>query len=158
MSATDSCVVKAPRAGPSSDAHCSKSWPAGCVLNTSKTGQLSGAEAPVPRWSNTSRSREPSAGAIACAMNSPSGSAAWPGPPASATTASRLGAEPARRRSTLSGTVPGTDPARSSGTGNDAHSKSVAFAQGVKLRAEAAEELGQEASSAAGSSAASATV
>ena len=58
----------------------------------------------------------------------------------------------------LSEIVPGTDPARSSGTDSDAHSKLVRFAQPVKLRLEAAEELGQAASSAAGSRAASATV
>ena len=112
----------------------------------------------MPRWSNTSRSREPSAGAIDSAMNSESGSAAWPGPPASATTASRLGVAPASRRSTLSEIVPGALPERSSGTGIDEHPKALVFAQATKLRPEAGEELGQPAISAAGSSAARARV
>ncbi len=158
MSWTDSCVVKAPRAGPISLAHCSKTSLAGLMLSTSNAGQLSGSDLPVPRWSKTMKSREPSAGAIASAMNSASGSAAWPGPPASATTALGLGLVPASRRSTLSEIVPGTAPARSSGTGTDVHSKVVVSGQGMKLRLEAAEELGQQASSAAGSRAVRARV
>ena len=66
MSWTDSSVVNAPRAGPISEAHCSNISPAGSRLGVSNAEQLSGSDAPVPRWSNTSRSRELSAGAIAC--------------------------------------------------------------------------------------------
>jgi 2-iminobutanoate/2-iminopropanoate deaminase len=50
-------------------------------------------------------------------MNSPSGSDACPGPPASAMTASRLGPGPANLRSRCKETLPGIVPERSSGTG-----------------------------------------
>ena len=51
MSWTDSSVVKAPLAGPICAAHCSKIWLAGFALNVSSAVQLSGSDAPVPRWS-----------------------------------------------------------------------------------------------------------
>src|SRR6478609_1611548 len=111
-------------------------------------GQLRGAEAPVPRWSKTSRSRVLRAGDIASAMNRASGSVAWPGPPASATTATLLGVPAAVRRSTLREIVPGTAPVRSSGTGTVAQPNVGSAGQGVKLAAgEAADEAGEIASS-----------
>ncbi len=103
----------------------------GSSLKLVSAGQLSGSDVPVPRWSKTSRSRVTSAGAIALAMNSPSGSAACPGPPASAITASWLGAELACLRSTPSEIVPGTRPLRSSGTGTLVQEKAGLLAQGV---------------------------
>lgn len=58
----------------------------------------------------------------------------------------------------LSEMVPGTAPARSSGTASEVHWKVVTVGQGMKLRLDAAEELDQPPSSAAGSSAARASV
>ena len=49
----------------------------------------------MPRWSKTSRSRLPRRGFSDCAKSSMKGSAAWPGPPASGTTASSVGFAPA---------------------------------------------------------------
>src|ERR1039458_3171332 len=145
MSATESLVVKSARAGPSSPAQLATSslaLPLVCAAAPVRAGQLNGSDLPVPRWSNTSKSREPRAGAIAWAMNGASGTAAWPGPVASATTASRLGAAPANRRSTLREMLPGSAPLRSSGTGTVAQVKPALLAalsvQGVNGTAPAA--------------------
>ncbi len=51
------------------------------------------------------------------------GIAAWPGPPASATTAVAVGLLAATTRLTLSVSVPGTAPVRSSGTASCPHWK-----------------------------------
>ena len=138
MSSTDSCVVKAPRAGPICSAHSSTSGPS--VLSVAfssaarllKTGQFSGAECPVPRWSNTSRSRvrqrrrDRRARAVRRA-----GRAACPGPPASATTALWPDAALAALRSTVSAIVPGALPLRSSGTVRRRAGESAALAHGA---------------------------
>src|SRR5580704_16962982 len=86
-------------------------------------------------------------------MKPASGFAAWPGPPASASTALELGVRPACSRSTLSPIVPGTVPPRSRGTVTVVQAKAASWGQGVKLRevvalvpGEAAEEAGQPAS------------
>ncbi len=102
--------------------------------------QLSGSDAPVPRWSKTSRSRALSAGASVLAMNSPSGRAAWPGPPASARTAvfdwaGWVGLE--SRRSTLNEIVPLAKPVRVSGTGTVVHEKVALLAHGTNVSAPA---------------------
>ncbi len=94
----------------------------------------------MPRWSKTSRSRVLSAGARALAMNSPSGSAAWPGPPASARTAVLLGTGwvgLGSRRSTLSEIVPAARPVRVSGTGTVVHENAALLAQGTNVSAPA---------------------
>src|SRR5271166_508265 len=159
MSATDSLVVKSPRAGPSCNAQRSISsvlvWALAASALLLRAAQLSGSDVPVPRWSNSSRSRVASAGEIASAMNGASGSTAWPGPPASATTASRLGAAPASLRPMPSEIVPGSAPLRSSGTASDAQENPGLSAQGRKLRLEdAAEDAGKPASRIADSRAA----
>ena len=135
-----SCSRRAP--GPISSAQRSNAWLA--LLLAPKllsAPQLSGSEAPVPRWSKTSRSRVVSAGASALAMNSPSGSAACPGPPASATTAVLLWVGPACLRSTLNESAPAARPVRLSGTGTVVHVNPAADApaQGTKLSAAPAE-------------------
>ena len=66
-------------------------------------------------------------------MNSASGTAACPGPPASPTTALLLGCGPASLRLTLSAIEPGTFPVRASGTGTEAHEKAVVSGHGVKV-------------------------
>ena len=84
----------------------------------------------MPRWSKTSRSREPSAGVIAWATNSASGSAAWPGPPARPTTASRLGC--GRQRGARSARSSADAPPRTSGTVSEPQEH-----RGVRAAAEA---------------------
>ena len=132
MSATDSCVVKAPRAGPISSAQCSKSC-AGALAAASCFERRAAAAGPRRRCragrTRAGRARR-APGAIAWAMNSPSGSAAWPGPPASARTALacwRRGPAPlaldAAARS-----CPAAAPPRSSGTGDAARTRSRAGA------------------------------
>ena len=100
-------------------------------------------------------SRPCSAGASACALNSPNGSAAWPGPPASARTALEDCVGPESLRATPSAIVPGTAPERSSGTGRSVQDSFGSPAQGVKLRPEeACDVAGELASASAGSRAA----
>ena len=104
MSSTDSCVVNAPRAGPICSAHSSISEPSvlsvafsSAAIGCSKTGQFSGFEDARCRAGRTRAGRAwSSAGAIAAASNSPSGSAACPGPPASAITALWVGCRAGR--------------------------------------------------------------
>jgi len=144
MSSTDSLVVKAPRAGPICNAHRSTSAPnvlsvaASSALMSLNTGQFSGSDLPVPRWSNAMRSRVVSAGAMALANWPASGNAAWPGPPARAITPLWLCALPASRRPTLREIVPAAEPLRSSGTATLAHENPASCVQGVKLTAPAA--------------------
>ena len=133
MSRTLSSVVKPSRAGPISSAHCSNRCDTEPPVKRSTAWHPSGSEVPVPRWSKTSRSRLRSAGAIASAMNSLSGSAAWPGPPARPTTALVAGCGPASLRLTLREIEPETAPERVSGTGSEAHEKVLDSGQGVKV-------------------------
>ncbi len=80
-------------------------------LKLLSAGQLSGSEAPVPRWSKTSRSRVPSAGASALAMNSPSGKRRLAGAAGQREDGSlALGWTPASLRSTLNEIVPEQGP------------------------------------------------
>ena len=147
MSATDSSVVYAPRAGPIWSAHRSSRRPSEPVAGAASAGQVSGSEEPVPRWSKRIRSRAASAGDIVLAMNSASGSVAWPGPPTRASTALAAGTVSAPRRSTRSVIVPPTRPPRSSGTARVAQSKPGLAAHGANVRAAA--EGGQAATAAA---------
>src|SRR4029077_6857999 len=143
MSSTDSLVVKAPRAGPICRAHSSTSAPnvLSVALSSARsslnTGQLSGLDRPVPRWSKISRSRVVSAGAIAFASCSESGSAACPGPPARARTALWVWVAAAAFRSTLSALRPGVSPLRSSVTGRVAQVRPVLFGQALNVSAAA---------------------
>jgi hypothetical protein len=95
------------------------------TMPRSKAGQVRRPELPVPRWSKTSRSRVAMAGARIDANSGEAGSAAWPGPPARATTALAVGLLEATTRLALSVTVPGTAPVRSSGTASWPHWKPV---------------------------------
>ena len=96
-----------------------------------------------------------SAGAIAVASCSASGSAACPGPPASAITALALCAVPEALRSTVSDNVPAALPLRSSGTVTGAHENAVFSGQGEYVSTAEAEPAPTEASAAAASGAAS---
>src|SRR6185312_11171177 len=78
------------------------------------------------------RSRPCRPAAIDLAANSPNGSAGWPGPPASASSAESAGLVPASLRATLSAIVPGALPERSSGTGTSAQDSAGWPAQGMK--------------------------
>ena len=91
------------------------------VTGTASRGQRSAPDSPVPRWSNTTRSRLRPAAKNVLAQSIRKGVADWPGPPASVINAP-VRAPRAFRRSTCSFTEPGTAPARSTGTGNSPHS------------------------------------
>ena len=97
-----------------------------------RPGSVSRPELPVPRWSKTSRSRVASAGPRIDANSVATGIAAWPGPPASATTAVAVGLLEATTRLTFSVTVPGTAPVRSSGTASWPHWKPGGLARRVR--------------------------
>src|ERR1700750_184750 len=78
---------------------------------------------PVPRWSNTTRSRVPIAGAMFVAIFAANGIAAWPGPPARPITAEFVGLLAAGRRLMFSVIVPAAPPDGSSGTASGPHWK-----------------------------------
>ena len=96
-----------------------------------------------------------SAGAIAFASWLAYGSAACPGPPASASTALWLGMTPAGFCSTLSEIVPGTAPVRSSGTAAVAQEKPALLRQGANASVASAAGTGADASAAVSSGVAS---
>src|SRR4051812_19920155 len=86
-------------------------------------GQRSWPDAPVPRWSKTTRSRPASAGAMSASSFEANGIAAWPGPPARPMTAVSDGLLGATLRLTLSVIVPAALPLGSSGTASCPHWK-----------------------------------
>ena len=111
MSATLSVVRKNARRGPISSAH-ERTASAIVPLPRSNAVQRRRPDSPVPRWSKTTRSREASAGARISAKSRAAGSAACPGPPASATTAARVGLSALTTRLMLSDDGPGADADR----------------------------------------------
>ena len=126
MSWTDSSLVKPAARGPISCAHCSKQLRCSdlALKRFERRARSAGPRSPVPRWSKTSRSRVPSAGAIAWAMNSRERQRRLAGPAGErddgVVARLRRPRACARRSSEI---VAGDAPARSSGTGSEAHAK-----------------------------------
>ena len=114
----------------------------------SSAGQFKGADSPVPRWSNMTRSRVLSAGASALAANSPAamltGRGHRPRRLPLHDWGSRRSPPPPRLPANAPGSterVPGARPLRSSGDRHGgAEAKPELSAQGVKLSAEEADE------------------
>src|ERR687886_1292924 len=90
-------------------------------LGVDVPGPRSRPEAPVPRWSKTTRSRVVRAGAMFAWIFAANGIAAWPGPPARPMTAVWVGLLAATVRLMLSVIVPPAVPLGSSGTASEPH-------------------------------------